>query len=270
MFGFFSTSAQPSRVTRTLLGIPLFALLFALYLGMSYVRHQDNPDDKIFPTVTQLVQGVEKVATEPDRMGKIWLWSDLEATSKRFGMSLALVSTGIVLGLMMGLFPMVEAFSLNFIIVLNEIVALSLLPLLMVLLGIEEGFRVGLVVIGVFPSIVLGAYLEAKAYPEELKTKAKTIGASDWALAFRVVLPGIMPKMLDLLRLNFKSIASLVIAGEMIVASEGLGFRINFVRHSMEMDVVIVYVAIITVVLFLAEVLVTCYINWRYPWFNKA
>lgn len=79
-----------------------------------------------------------------------------------------------------------------------------------------------------------------------------------------------MPKMLDLLRLNFKSIASLVIAGEMIVASEGLGFRINFVRHSMEMDVVIVYVAIITVVLFLAEVLVTCYINWRYPWFNKA
>ena len=157
----------------------------------------------------------------------------------------------------------------SFIIALDKIVALSLLPLLMVLLGIEEGFRVGLVVAAVFPTVVLSAFSEAKAYPEQIKIKARTLGASEWGLAFRVVLPGIMPKMLDVLRLNFKSIAGLVIAGEMIVASSGLGYRIAAVRRFMTMDVVVVYVIIITLLLFLADIAVTRFISYKYPWFNR-
>jgi NitT/TauT family transport system permease protein len=266
---FFKSEATPQTSTRLWLSLIFFAVIIAGYLGWAYERHLDNPMDKVVPTITQIYNAAVQVATQPDRTGKVWLWGDLKATSYRFGLSLGFVSTGILLGLLMGVFPYVDALAKNFVIALDKIVALSLLPLLMVMLGIEEGFRVGLVVIAVFPTIVLSAYAEAKAYPEQLKIKARTLGATDWELAFRIVLPGIMPKMLDLLRLNFKSIAGLVIAGEMIVASEGLGYRIAAVRRFMTMDVVIVYVIVITLLLYLADVAVTRFIEAKYPWFNR-
>ena len=158
---------------------------------------------------------------------------------------------------------------LKFVIAIDKIVAISLLPLVMILFGIGLYFHVGLVVFAIWPTIVLTAFAEAKGYPDQLKIKARTLGASHWELAFRVVLPGIMPKMLDSLRLNFKSIAGLVIAAEMIVASEGLGFRIALVKRFSTMDIVIVYVIIITALLFIADLAVTRYIAWRYPWYNK-
>ena len=266
---FFDSEAQPKASTRRLLSLIFFVIFVGGYLGWAYQRHLDNPMDKVVPTISQIYDAAIQVSTQPDRTGKIWLWTDLEATSYRFGVSLLFVSSGILLGLMMGVFPFVEALAEAFVLSLDKIVALSLLPLLMVVLGIDEGFRVGLVIFGVFPTIVLSAYAEAKAYPEQLKIKARTLGSTDWSLAFRVVLPGIMPKMLDVLRLNFKSIGGLVIAGEMIVASSGLGYRIAAVRRFMTMDVVVVYVIVITVLLYLADVAVTAFIKARYPWFNR-
>jgi len=267
---FFRSDAEPSPWAGALLGSILFIALVAVYFTASYLTHLENPADKVVPSLTQILSAAKQVATVPDRSGIIPLWSDLAATSWRFAVSLAVVSTGIIVGLMMGIFPYFEALAGKFVIAIDKVVALAMLPLLMLVFGIDEGFRVALVALSVYPTVVLSAQLDAKAYPEELKTKARTIGASHWELAFRVVLPGIMPKMLDTLRLNFKSIAGLVITSEMIVADAGLGYRINAVRHFMAMDIVIVYVAVVTLLLFAADLLVTGFVKLHYPWFNKA
>jgi NitT/TauT family transport system permease protein len=266
---FFNSEVEPKAFTRRCLGVLFFVLLAAAYMYWSHARHIENPADKIVPTISQIWAAAKQVAMQPDRTGHIWLWADLGATSYRFLVSLAIVSTGVLLGLMMGLFSYVDALFQNFIIALDKLVALSLLPLLMVMLGIEEGFRIGLAVLAVYPTVVLSAYKEAKGYAEQRKIKARTLGASNWELAFRVVLPGIMPRMIDIIRRNFNLIAVMVIAGEMIVASEGLGYRIAAVRRFMTMDVVIVYVVMITLLLYLADVAVSGFIKWKYPWFNK-
>jgi NitT/TauT family transport system permease protein len=267
---FFDSTAQPGGTSSRVLRFFPFLLLIGYYAYICITRHMDNPADKVFPTLTQIWDALVQVSTHPDRTGKIWLWTDLAATSERFGLSLAFVSTGVIFGLLMGLFPYVEALLLRFFIALDKVVALSLLPLVMVMFGIGLQFHVGIVVLAVLPTVVLTAYGETKAYPEQLKTKARTLGASNWELAFRVVLPGIWPKVLDVgLRLNFKSLASMVIAAEMIVANEGLGYRIAAVRRFMTMDVVIVYVVILTGLLFLLDVSVTRFIKWRYPFYNR-
>lgn len=265
----FDSEVEPGKFTSRWLGLVLFLLMIGAYAVCEHIRHIENPADKIVPSLTQIYNAAVQVTTHPDRMGQIWLWGDLAATSTRFVASLAIVSTGVLLGLLMGLFPYVNAIFQNFIVALDKLVALSLLPLLMVMLGIEEGFRIGLAVIAVYPTVVLSAYKEASGYPEPLKIKARTLGASNWELAFRVVLPGIMPKMLDILRRNFILIATMIIAGEMIAGSQGLGFRIGFVRKLMSMDVVMVYVVVITGLLYLADIAVSRFISWKYPWFNK-
>jgi NitT/TauT family transport system permease protein len=270
MFRFFDSTAQPKAVSSRVLQLFPFLLLIAYYTFICITRHMDNPADKVFPTLTQIWDALIQVSTRPDRTGKIWLWTDLAATGERFGLSLAFCSAGILMGLLMGLFPYVEALLLRFFIAIDKVVALSLLPLVMVMFGIGIKFHVGLVVLAVLPTVVLTAYGEAKAYPEQLKTKSRTLGATNGELALRVVLPGIWPKLLDVgLRLNFKSLASMVVAAEMIVANEGIGYRIAAVRRFMTMDVVIVYVTILTLLLFLLDVSVTRFIKWRYPYYNR-
>jgi ABC-type nitrate/sulfonate/bicarbonate transport system permease component len=56
----------------------------------------------------------------------------------------------------------------------------------------------------------------------------------------------------------------------MIVADAGIGYRIMAVRRSMQMDVVVVYIVVLTILLFLADIAVTRFIAWKYPWFNKS
>lgn len=269
MWKIFRTDVVPRPSTRWLLSTLLFIGLIVGYLTFAHVRRQENPDDKIAPSVTEMANAVKRVTTQPDRQGNIWLWMDLKATGKRFGWSLLIISLGSLIGLHMGLFPYIESFLGPFVTAFDKIVALSLLPFLMILFGIEEGFRIGLVVVGVLPTIILSAQLEAKALPEELMHKAKTLGASEFELCYRVALPLIMPKMLNHLRLNFKAMSSLIIAGEMIVSSEGLGYRINAVRRFMGMDVVVIYVVVITGLLFLLDLAVSHFIRTRYHWADK-
>jgi ABC-type nitrate/sulfonate/bicarbonate transport system permease component len=246
-----------------------FVLLIGLYAWVCITRHIANPYDKVYPTLKQICQAAMTVATQADRTGTIWLWTDLKATAERFGLGLAFCSIGVPIGLLMGLFPKVESLLLDFFTALDKVVALLLLPIVMVIFGIGIKFHVGLVVLAVLPSVILTAYGETKAYPEQLKTKARTLGASNMELAFRVVLPGIWPKVLDTgLRLNFHAIATMVFAAEMIVANEGIGYRIAAVRRFMSMDVVIVYVTVATILLYLLDVSVSRFIQWRYPYYN--
>jgi hypothetical protein len=56
--------------------------------------------------------------------------------------------------------------------------------------------------------------------------KAFTLGAGDFDAAYRVVLKQIMPRVLNSIRLNLKSVMLFLFAGEMIASTDGLAFRI--------------------------------------------
>jgi NitT/TauT family transport system permease protein len=110
-----------------------------------------------------------------------------------------------------------------------------------------------LMLFGVFPTVCLDAYLRAKKVPQEELQTAQTLDASGFETVWLVVFPRIFPEMLDTIRLNFKSMAALLLMGEALAATEGLGYRIFVVRRYMAMDVIIPYVILITLFLYLAD-----------------
>jgi NitT/TauT family transport system permease protein len=124
-------------------------------------------------------------------------------------------------------------------------------------------------VLGVFPTVALDAYLRAKAMPREQIHKAQTLGASEHEIAYRIVLPQLFPKMLDTLRLNLKAVMLLLIAGESLAASVGLGYRIFVVRRYVAMDIIIPYVLWMTVLLFLTDWLIQWVMRKRYAWLDQ-
>ena len=132
MFQFLRTDAKIGWKTRLALSSVLFVALLGVYVYGAHERHAENPDDKVMPTLSQMVDGIKRVALERDRDGEIRLWVDTWASARRFGIALAIIFLAILNGLNMGCFPFAEALLYKFIVFFDKIPALSLLPILFI------------------------------------------------------------------------------------------------------------------------------------------
>jgi NitT/TauT family transport system permease protein len=263
----------------------LFVLGIGLYVQVAHKRHQENPEDRIVPTLTQMArstydaalkpaeddeQNVADNASLPRRFFASMLWKDTKATSRRFFYSLLLLIPAVFVGLHMGLFPYVGVFFSRFVLFFDKIVALSLLPILFIAFGIDELSKVMLIVIGVTPTIILDTFNLTRSVPREQIVKAFTLGASDFDVAYRVVLRQITPRVLNSIRLNLKAVALFLFAGEMIASTDGLAYRIALLRRHLGMDVIIPYVLWVALLLFLVDLTMRVINRRLHPWFHEA
>ena len=106
--------------------------------------------------------------------------------------------------------------------------------------------------------------------PREQLIKAQTLGASTAQIASRIVLPQILPRLIDSVRLEIGPAWLFLIAAEAIAADSGLGYRIFLVRRYLSMDVILPYVAWITLLAFLMDLGLRLLQRRAYPWFAQA
>jgi NitT/TauT family transport system permease protein len=276
-------NANPSRTMTLVLSWFLFAAGMGLYLYTASVRHRENPEDRVTPTVGQMARGMFGAAlagVDDDAQGHpasviqrfstSMLWKDTIATGRRFFYSMALLFPAVLLGLHMGLFPHVGAFFLRFVLFFDKIIALSLLPILFIAFGIDELSKIMLIVIGVTPTIILETFNLARGVPTEQVVKAFTLGAGDFDIAYRVVLKQIWPRVLNSIRLNLKAVMLFLFAGEMIASTDGLAYRIALLRRHMGMDVIIPYVLWVALLLFLVDLTMRLVNRKLHPWFRES
>jgi NitT/TauT family transport system permease protein len=84
--------------------------------------------------------------------------------------------------------------------------------------------------------------------PEEQIVKAETLGASTWQMILRIALPQAMPHVVTAARLGLVPGWIFLISAEAIQATSGLGYRIFLVRRYSAMDIILPYVAWITLI----------------------
>jgi len=229
-----------------------FILVVSVYLYYSHARLLDNPGDKLLPAPATIATTIHRFAFEEDeRSGDYLWWTDTWASLQRLGMALAISAfLGLVLGLAIGVLPYLRATVAPFVAAISLIPPLAVLPILFIAVGLGELAKVTLIVIGVAPVIVRDLAMRAAELPNEQIIKAQTLGASTWQLVMRVVLPQLWPRLIDALRLCLGSAWLFLIAAEAIASTEGLGYRIFLVRRYLAMDVILPYVAWITLLAF--------------------
>lgn len=266
---FLGLHAQPSKALRVALALLPFMVLVCVYVTVSELRYRDNPADKVVPTVGKMAEGVGQVAfTEDKRTGKYVMWQDTFSSLKRLGLGIGSAAVlALVVGLNMGLFAGLRGLSLAFITFVSIIPPLAILPILFIVFGVEETAKVVLIFIGTFPMITRGVYLATRKIPTEQIFKALTLGASPFAVAYRIVLPQIMPSLIDSTRLSLGAAWLFLIAAEAIASTDGLGYRIYLVRRYLSMDIIIPYVLWITLLGFLFDRLLQLWISVRYSWY---
>jgi NitT/TauT family transport system permease protein len=258
----------PGRGSRLVLTLVPFFIIALVYLVGSAERRTANPNDKLLPPVSEMATTVHRLAFEPDRRsGETVLWTDTAASLRRLGLGLGIAAAiGLVFGLSIGLLPVVGASLSALIAVLSIIPPMAVLPVLFIVFGLGELSKVVLIVFGVAPFLVRDLALAVGSLPSEQLVKAQTLGASTWQLAIRVVLPQVMPRLIESLRLSLGPAFLFLISAEAIAADAGLGYRIFLVRRYLAMDVILPYVAWITLLAYLMDYALAQFSRRVFPW----
>jgi NitT/TauT family transport system permease protein len=245
-----------------------FVLLIAAYIAGSNARLAANPGDKLMPSPATLAVTIHRYAFEEDeRTGDVLLWADTSASLERLLVALGISALlGVTFGVLIGFIPYLRATFAPFVAALSLIPPLAILPILFIIVGLGELAKVILIIIGVAPVIVRDLAFRTQELPPEQLIKAQTLGASTWQLILRVVLPQIWPRLIDALRLTLGSAWLFLIAAEAIASTDGLGYRIFLVRRYLAMDVILPYVAWITLLAFAMDALLRLLRAKAFPW----
>ena len=268
---FIGLHAQPSRWLAFCLAAIPFLIVIGFYLVQSDMRLMENPQDKLLPSVTQMVEAVDRVAFQPDRRtGEYLLWSDTLSSLRRIGIGMGVATLmALLLGLNMGLFAGLSATMRAFVTFVSMVPPLAILPILFIAFGVGELGKVMLIIIGTFPIITRDVYMATKKVPKEQIVKALTLGASQLAVVYKIVLPQVMPRLLSAVRLSLGAAWLFLIAAEAIASTDGLGYRIFLVRRYLSMDVIIPYVLWITLLGFTIDYTLQLIIRKRYAWYQQ-
>ncbi|MGM0616339.1 MAG: ABC transporter permease, partial [Pseudomonadota bacterium] len=78
------------------------------------------------------------------------------------------------------------------------------------------------------------------------------------------------PRLLNATRLALGTAWLFLIAAEAIAAQEGLGYRIFLVRRYLSMDIILPYVAWITLLAFLLDQLLAWTSRLAFPWYHAG
>lgn len=259
---------KPSKSVIAFLGLAPFVLLLLLYIVSSNARLEANPNDKLLPSFSQLGEGLNRMALQPSkRTGEYLFWQDTASSLKRLGMGVLIAAVlGLFIGLFSGALPMIRAGLSPLLTVVSLIPPLAILPILFIVFGLGELSKVALIAIGITPFIARDIQRRTQEIPAEQLVKAMTLGANTSQILARVLLPQILPKLIDAVRLSLGAGWLFLIAAEAVAATDGLGYRIFLVRRYMAMDVILPYVAWITLLAFLIDQLLRAMNQRFFPW----
>jgi NitT/TauT family transport system permease protein len=168
----------------------------------------------------------------------------------------------------MGLLPGIQGLTSAFVTFISNIPPLAILPILFIALGVGEISKVALIFIGTFPLITRDIYLVTSKIPNEMIVKSLTLGATPFGVVYRVVLPQILPRLINTVRLAMGAAWLFLIASEAIAATQGLGYRIFLVRRYLAMDVIIPYVLWITFLAYGIDYLLKTAVTKWFPWYE--
>ncbi|MBD3897722.1 ABC transporter permease subunit [Halomonas sp. ML-15] len=260
----------PSRGGRWLLGLLPFLVVAMVYLSLSNARLAENPNDRLLPAPATMANTFYTMATEENqRTGQIVLWADTFASLERLLIGVAISALiGLSVGLINGGLPLIRAKFSPLVTVISLIPPMAILPILFIAFGTGEAAKVALIVIGVTPFLIRDLQGHALRLPDEQLIKAQTLGGNSWQVLTRVILPQLTPRLLNATRLALGTAWLFLIAAEAIAAQEGLGYRIFLVRRYLSMDVILPYVAWITLLAFLLDQLLARTSRLAFPWYH--
>jgi NitT/TauT family transport system permease protein len=196
------------------------------------------------------------------------LWTNGVASMSRGAAGLGLaILCGSLIGVFMAWYKPVR-------IAINPIVQFfypmpksALIPVMVLWLGFGDASKIATIFIGCLLPITLSAFNGARGTDEILIWSARSLGASRWRVLWEIVVPSALPELLSGVRTALALSFVLLVASELIVARQGLGYMIGWLGDGGAYDAMFAVVLTVSLLGFAADrlylMLVRRVLAWR-------
>jgi len=216
-----SGEGRPRAVSRAVAErvVALLAPLALLALWELLVRTRVL-DPRFFPAPTSIVNTFATLAATslPGHIG-------ISLSRAAIGFALGALPA-ILIGVVMGLVPLVRAALQPIIGALFPIPKVAILPLVMLIFGLDERSKWAIIAIGVFFQVLISTAAGVANIDKIYLDVGRNYGAGRLATLWTIALPGALPMIFAGLRLGWGVSLLLLVTAEMVAAKSGLGYLI--------------------------------------------
>ncbi len=196
------------------------------------------------------------------------LWLDMLLSARRVLIGVVCgLALAIPVGFMLGWYAGVRRFVDPVINFFRALPPIALIPLVIVYFGIGEPARVLVLIYAAFFSGVIVIYEGIKLMPPIFVRVSKALGASDFEIFRRVVIPATLPHVLTAFRVAVGVCWTTLVAAELVAAERGLGAVIVNGQNYFQVPIIFVGIIMIGVVALVMDkiirLLTTRMLSWQ-------
>lgn len=147
-------------------------------------------------------------------------------------------SLAVPLGILAGAYGWMDALVAPLCEFIRYIPVPALLPLIMVWAGIGEWAKILVIAVGSFFQMVLMVADDTRSVSREWLQAAFTLGAKTRQAFFLVLIPAILPRLTNTVRLVLGWAWTYLVVAELVAANSGLGFAIMKAQRFLRTDTV--------------------------------
>jgi NitT/TauT family transport system permease protein len=228
--------ARAVSVTRGLAGLALLALIWEVAPRIGVI------DSYFVPPLSQVLIAWWQML----QSGELLKHLDASVVRSGIGFGLAIL-VAVPLGGVIAWYRPVRELLTPVIEIFRNTAALALLPVFVLILGIGETSKIAIVAYACFFPVLLNTISGVSTADPQLLRTARVLGLSSVATFRKVVLPAALPTIFTGIRLAGAAAVLVLIAAEMIGATAGLGYFINYAQNNFLIPQM--YAAIITTAL---------------------
>lgn len=228
-----------------LLGLALpLALLIAWQLSSIY----GWLPEQILPAPQVVLQTLSDYAADGG------LWSDTSISLLRVlrGFTSG-AAIGLTLGGIMATSPRLRAYLDPLFLAVSQVPILGWVPLLILLIGIDEGLKTSLVALAVFIPVTLGTYQGIRDVPHGYREVGQVLTFDRRQMLGTIILPAAVPAIFTGLREGLSNGWQTLVAVELLASTEGLGYQMAYGRQLFQLELVIAAMLIIGAIGFLFD-----------------
>jgi|SRR5665648_521800 len=230
--------ANREKKKKMVLNVLPYISVISLFVGWQLVVTLDIIPNVLLASPIQVAKMfIYKLShAQPDGF-VLWVHTVVSLKEALLGYFLALV-IGIPLGMLMGWFKPVEGLVGPIFEMLRPMPAIAWIPLTIFWFGIGLTGKVFIIFLSGLVACVINSYTGVKMTNPTLIRMARTYGATNWEIFFKICVPSSLPMVFGGLQVALAACWTTLVAAEMIAADSGLGFMITMGRRLIKTDLI--------------------------------
>jgi NitT/TauT family transport system permease protein len=252
---------QYQNTMLSIIGVLAFLMIWQ-FLGTTSLI-----DNRYLSTPLRIINLFMVKLTDPNPDGAVIgvnVMSSLTIALAGFGLAIII---GVPLGLFMGWYKGFDSFMRPLFEIIRPIPPVSWIPLTIVWLGIGLKAKALIVFFAAFVPCLINSYTGIRQTNEVLKNVAKTCGASNFTIFWKVGIPSSLTLMFAGIKVAIGNAWATLVAAEMLASSSGLGYMILMGRQFGRVDLVILGIVVIgiigTIITQLIDIVENKVLGWK-------